>query len=377
MPTTGGERMPTQRWSLDATSQRVALTVLRHGPISRAELGRLLGLSSASVTRLTKPMVGAGLLTEGAPEGRSTGRPPLPLDIAADSATFVGLKISHEGLHAVLTDLRGSILATASCPGARLSPADVAGAVCTLVEDLGAGRPTPLALGASLGATVGPDKLVRGALFLGWDDGIDLAGLLEDETGLRTTIDNDVNAFTVAEHWFGVGKDTSEFAVLTIGAGVGLGLVCRDELVRGRAGAAGMIGPLRVLGGRLAQDVLNRDVFDTRAAALVGPGTPLAGLPALAAEVPGLGVLLDEVADAVGELAGTVAAITAPERVLVAGEGVPLLAGREDRVRGRLEEMQPQHVPVPELVVDVVGDDEWARGAAALAIRAHMGAEGD
>lgn len=249
--------------------------------------------------------------------------------------------------------------------------------MCALVEELGAGRPAPLALGASLGATVGADRLVRGALFLGWEEGVDLAGLLEAETGLPTTIDNDVNAFTVAEHWFGVGKDTSEFAVLTIGAGVGLGLVCRDELVRGRDGAAGMIGPLRVLGGRLAQDVLNRDVFDARVAALVGHDAAAAELPALAAQVSGLVVLLDEAADAVGELAGTVAAITAPERVLVAGEGVPLLAGREDRIRARLEEMQPQHVPAPELVVDVVGDDEWARGAAALAIRAHMGAEGD
>ena len=54
--------MPSRRWALDPTSQRVALTILRHGPISRAELGRLMGLSSASVTRLTKPLVGAGLL---------------------------------------------------------------------------------------------------------------------------------------------------------------------------------------------------------------------------------------------------------------------------------------------------------------------------
>ena len=97
--------MPTRRWSLDPTSLRVALTVLRHGPISRADLGRMLDLSSASVTRLTKPMVSAVLLLEGAPLGRSTGRPALPLDIAAESATFVGLKVSHEGLHAVLTDL--------------------------------------------------------------------------------------------------------------------------------------------------------------------------------------------------------------------------------------------------------------------------------
>ncbi len=369
--------MPTRRWSLDPTSQRVALTVLRHGPISRADLGRLLGLSSASVTRLTKPMVGAGLLVEGRPEGRSTGRPALPLDIAADSATFVGIKLSHEVLHAALTDLRGTILATASRTGHRLSPDEVTATVRSLVEELGVGRPAPQALGVSMPATVGPDGLVRGALFLGWGDGIDLAAQLEAGTGLPTTIDNDVNAVTVAEHWFGVGRDATEFAVLTVGAGVGLGLVCRDELVRGRYGAAGMLGPLTVLGGRSVETVLNRDALLARVVAILGRDADPADLPELATAEPALADLLDEVADAVGELAGTIAAITAPQRLLVAGEGVPVLRGREDRARAQLEAMQPQHVPPPLLVVDVVGDDEWARGAAALAIRAHMGATHD
>lgn len=368
--------MPSRRWSLDPTSQRVALTVLRHGPISRAELGRMLDLSSASVTRLTKPMVAAGLLREGAPVGGSTGRPALPLDIAAESATFVGVKVSHEGLHAVLTDLRGTILASACRAADHLSPTGVASAVSALVDELAAGRRAPDALGVALGATVDRDGLVRGALFLGWPGAIDLATHLEGQASLRTTIDNDVNAFAVAEHWFGAGRDTQEFAVLTIGAGVGLGLVCRDEVVRGHAGAVGMVGPLRVLGGRLVEEVLNRDVLVARASRILGRAAPAASeWPGLAADQPELGALLDEVADAMGELAGTVTAITSPERILIAGEGAPLLAGREDRLRQQVASMTPGHVAPPDVVVEVVGDDEWARGAAALAIRAHMGAD--
>lgn len=365
-----------RRWTLDPTSQRVVLAVLRRGPISRAELGRLLRLSSASVTRLTKPMVVAGLLREGTPVAGSTGRPTLPLDIAAESATFVGLKVSHEGLHAVLTDLRGTILASASCAGDRLSPAGVAGALRTLLDELGSDRRAPDALGVALGATVDRDGLVRGANFLGWAGAVDLAADLEATTGLSTTIDNDVNAFTVAEHWFGAGRDVEDFAVLTIGAGVGLGLVCRDEVVRGHAGSAGMLGPLRVLGGQRAEEVLNRDVLAARFERILGRTAPAAAdLPSLAEDVPALAAVLDEVADAVGELAGTVSTITAPERILVAGEGAYLLAGREDRVRGVVDRMSPEHVATPVVVVEVVGDDEWARGAAALAIRAHMGTD--
>lgn len=364
------------RWSLDPTSQRVALTVLRRGPISRSDLGRDLGLSSASVTRLTKPMVQAGLLVEREPVERSTGRPALPLDIAADSATFVGLKISHEGMHAVLTDLRGTILAKTSCTGDHLSPQDVTAAASTLIDELTAGRVRPNALGVALGATVGRDGLVRGARFLGWEDPVDLAALLEAETGLATTIDNDVNAFTVSEHWFGVGREATEFAVVTIGAGVGVGLVARDGLVRGRAGAAGMVGPLFLAGGRQVGEVLHGEVLAHRLAALLGHRVALAEfaeLPGSAEHDEALAQLLDEVADAVGQVAGTVAAITAPEVLLVAGEGAPLLAGREDRIVRAVASMVPDHLPAPAVVVDAVGDDEWARGAAALAIRNHMG----
>ena len=368
--------MPSRRWALDPTSQRVALTILRHGPISRAELGRLMGLSSASVTRLTKPLVGAGLLLEGQPVGRTTGRPAVPLDIAADSATFVGLKVSHEGVHAVVTDLRGTILDSRSSTVHQPSPTQVATVVGALVAELCRGRRAPDGLGVCLGATVGNDGLVRGAHFLGWGGPVDLAALLEGRTGLHTTIDNDVNAFTVAEHWFGVGRDTEEFAVLTIGAGVGLGLVCRDEVVRGHAGAVGMVGPLAVLGGRRAESVLNGQVLQERLVGALGRPLPATDeLLALAGEVPALAAVLDDMADAVGELVGTVVAITAPERVLVAGEGAPLLAGRQGRVDAIVDRMHPAHVATPEVVIATVGDDEWARGAAVLAIRAHMGAE--
>ena len=364
------------RWLLDPTSQRVALTVLRRGPISRSDLGRDLGLSSASVTRLTKPMVQAGLLVERDPLERSTGRPAFPLDIAADSASFIGLKVSHQCVHAVLTDLRGTIHATGSRPGGGLSPAGLTTVVCALVDELTAGRNRPNALGVCLGATVGVDGLVRGAHFLGWDDPVDLGALLEADSGLPTTIDNDVNAFTVAEHWFGAGRSATEFAVVTIGAGVGVGLVARDDLIRGRAGAAGMVGPLYLSGGRRVGDVLHGEVLAERVSGLLGRRTTIAELAGLPASVDPEGALagfLDEVADAVGELAGTVAAITAPEVVLVAGEGAPLLQGREARVVAGVARMVPDHVAVPEVVVAEVGEDEWARGAAALAIRRHMG----
>lgn len=366
--------MAPDRWSLDPTSQRVALSVLRRGPISRADIGRLLHLSSASVTRITQPLVRAGLLVEGEPLGHSTGRPALPLDVAADTASFVGVKVMHDHLHAVLTDLRGTIIATADRDGSGWTPHEVARAIADLVSELGNAGHRPGGLGVSLGGTVAADGLVRGTHLLAWDEPVDLAWILQQATGLATIIDNDVNAFTLAEHWFGVGRDTEDFAVLTIGAGVGLGLVCGDEVVRGHGGAAGMVGPLPVLGVRTASEVLTTRALEADAAALLGRPVGLDEVTGLTASDERIASLLDDVADAVGRLVGIVASVTCPERVLVAGEGASVLTGREDRIRVQAELMRSPGADDPEIVVEAVGNDEWARGAAALAIRSRMGA---
>src|SRR5687768_5594242 len=80
------------RWVPVAGSARdVALEVLLHGPLSRSELARRLGLSPGSVSRLTKPLLDAGMLVEaGVKREARIGRPSLPLDVVESSRHFVG-----------------------------------------------------------------------------------------------------------------------------------------------------------------------------------------------------------------------------------------------------------------------------------------------
>ena len=331
----------------------------------------MLGLSSASLTRITEPLVRSGLLIEGAPQPRSPGRPSLPLEIAAGAATFVGIKLARDAVHGVLTDLKGTIMRSGSAPLPEATPDGVTATIAAL-SDVLRGRRRPRAIGVSLAGTVAEDGLVRGTYLLGWSEPVDLAGPIEAATGMPVVIDNDVNAFTVAEHWFGAGRGADDFAVITLGAGVGMGLVCGDELVRGHGGAAGMVGPVLLREGRPAWRAAGVPYVMEAAQALLGREVSPAELPTLALANPGLAELLDDLADATGELAGTVCSITAPERILVAGEGAVLLAGREARVAARLADMGPYGLPAPALIVEAVGDQEWARGAAALAIRSRM-----
>src|SRR4051812_27656672 len=85
---------------LSPGERAVAIEVLVHGPLSRTELARRLGLSAGSLTRLTKPLIESGLLVEvaeaGVPAEARQGRPSTPLDVVADSWSFLGFKITED-----------------------------------------------------------------------------------------------------------------------------------------------------------------------------------------------------------------------------------------------------------------------------------------
>ena len=73
-----------------------------------------------------------------------------------------------------------------------------------------------------------------------------LRDVLQEETGLRVTVDNDVNALTLAEWTFGQAKGLHHLAMIAVGTGVGGGLILNGELVRGASGYAGEIGHITV-----------------------------------------------------------------------------------------------------------------------------------
>ncbi len=85
--------------------------------------------------------------------------------------------------------------------------------------------------------------LCRYSALLDWVK-VDVAGPLSDATGLMVAVNNDVNTLVVAERWFGQGRDTDSFAVVTVGAGVGCGLLLGGSLYSGATGMAGELGHL-------------------------------------------------------------------------------------------------------------------------------------
>lgn len=74
--------------------------------------------------------------------------------------------------------------------------------------------------------------------------GVDLRDQLRDKFGLPVALENDANAAAVAEHRFGAGRGSDHMVMITLGTGIGGGLILNGELYRGALGTAGELGHL-------------------------------------------------------------------------------------------------------------------------------------
>lgn len=77
-------------------------------------------------------------------------------------------------------------------------------------------------------------------------DGCDLGVLLRTRLGVPVVIENDANAAAIGEHWLGAAKGVRNAIVVTLGTGVGGGLILNGEIFRGSDGTAGEIGHINV-----------------------------------------------------------------------------------------------------------------------------------
>ncbi|MFJ8469782.1 ROK family protein [Streptomyces swartbergensis] len=367
---------------LSPGERAVAIEVLVHGPLSRTEIARRLGLSAGSLTRLTKPLIESGLLVEvaeaGVPAEARQGRPSTPLDVVADSWSFLGFKITEDMVYGVVTTLRSDIVARHDRPLTTHDPAEVADVLGEMTAELTRDHPRLAGIGIGVGGFVQDRAVVGESPFLLWRD-VPLAELVEERTGLPVVVENDVAALVEAETWFGAGRGLDRFVVLTIGAGIGYGLVLGGKRVPcaeedrgfGRHWIVDPGGPLTPDGRRgSAVSLLTIPNIRYQVQAATGRDRTYEEiLAAAAAGDPMPARVVAEAARALGTLVAQISNFVMPQKILLAGEGVGLMdvAGKtvEETVR---DNRHPLAAPV-ELETKVSDFHDWARGAAVLAIK--------
>lgn len=373
-------RIATPPWTPDAgVIQSVALEVLINGPISRSEIARRLNLSQGSLTRLSTPLIESGLLVEveERADGRA-GRPSRPLDVVVDSQHFIGMKLTGDEIVGVTTDLRANVLASASATLSSREPEMVVKIVARLARELAEFVPSITALGVGIGGLVADHTVVASAPFLGWSN-VPFGSMLENLTGIPTVIENDVIAFTELQHWFGAGRGLDRFAVLTLGIGIGYGLVIHGDIVIDEDSGIGLIGhwpldpfgPLCSSGHRgcahsvLSQSaviqsvssVLNRSVSYEEALNLAEEGEPAARR------------VVDDAGRGLGRMLAAIANLTAPERIILGGEGVRLAEVAAEAIQEGIGADRNPRAHKIDLVTTPGDNTEWCRGAAVIAIQ--------
>lgn len=368
---------------LSGPSRQVALEILRDGPLSRAELSRRVGLSPGSLTRLTKPMVESGLLVEvaGGPTDARVGRPSQPLDLDPAAHHFVGIKLTGDTAIGVLTTLRAEVIASAERPLTDPTPSAVADLVLELTDDLAVQVPGSTAitgLGVSLGGRVANQSEVRWGPYLNWVD-VPFGEILATHTSVPIVIANDLTSLTEATHWFGAGRNSDRFVLLTIGAGVGYGLVVHDRTVDSPDVTIGLIGhhPLLPDGPRCdrghhgcALSLLTVGAITEQVSTALGRAVDYDEALELAAKGdPAASAMVNRAGRALGKLIAAAANFTMPDLVVLGGEGVRLAEVAHDELLAALHaDRHPSAAELP-MVLQPADFSEWARGAAVVAIQ--------
>jgi predicted NBD/HSP70 family sugar kinase len=369
---------------------RVFTTVLTDGPISRVDVARLTGLSPAAVTKAVRPLLDAGYLVEGELEDRpaSVGRPANPLEVDADREFFVGIKATADELVGVVTDLRAVVRKSKHVRLREHNVDHVVDAVSKLTKDLLSQRTfqqRTTGLGLSLAGDLDHHRgIARYSPFLEWQN-VPIALLVRKATGLETFVENDVKALTRAEQWFGHGVGSHSFALVTIGAGIGCGIVVDGQLVEGAHDVAGEVGHVTVdlngadcyCGGRGCVETVASEqaiVEHVRTATGEPELTLTDAIERARTGDPAIQEVFREAGRAIGVALATVANLVGPERIIVSGEGLPTYELVEAQIR---EEFGRQAYGAArcDLITREMPFEEWARGAAAVAIGQLLAAE--
>ena len=377
---------------LRRVNESAVLEVIREsGPVTRADVARRLRLSLPTMTRIVTDLMSDGLVREHSAGHSRGGRRPTLLEFNFRANLVIGVYIGRNMVGA-LADLNGTILKRATCASL---PGDAGvEALTQLIREL---WDEARALGIPLrGVGVGAPSIVefpKGVVVLSplleWRN-LPLRQQLEAALGLPVIVQNEINLLTLGESWRGAGRNIRNMVCISLGAGIGAGLVIDGQIYSGHHFAAGEIG-YAVLGepflGRkyetygCLESVAGSLGIVHRAEIRLAEGEA-SELNHRASSDGGLTVdsvfeaarngdalaraVVAETADYWSIALANLACIVDPARIIISGE----LAEHSDlfleHIRGRLQGLVPA---MPEVVVSDWGIDAAVLGAVALVMR--------
>lgn len=253
----GGVGRGTNQSAMRASNERLVLSLIRRaGPMSKAEIARMTGLSAQTVSVIMRALEQDGLLTRGAPVRGKVGQPSVPMGLNRDGAFFLGLKVGRRAAELVLIDFLGAVKFHRRQAHRIPTPDNVVQFAQQVSGDFldklpKAQRSRVAGLGIAL-----PFRLWDWAETTDVDDnGLaawrtrDIAAEIGASLDVPTYLCNDASAACGAELVFGDQNKPRDFLYFYIGDFVGGGLVLDNALYTGKSGNAAALGSIPVTTG--------------------------------------------------------------------------------------------------------------------------------
>ena len=358
-------------------------TLRREGLLSRTQLTEISGLSVGAVSQITNELLDSHWLLEVGEGDYTGGRRQMLLRINPDAGFAVGIKLMEGRAVCAVTNLAAEVLQYAESEmGDDHSPTAVASQLCNFIEQTiqaaGVERRSIFGVGIGLaGVVYVPLGVVHYSPFFGWRDA-PLGELIREQLQLPVYVENDVNTLTITEQLFGAGRHAANFAVITVGRGVGMGMVIHHQLYQGAGNGVGELGHITLEPNGALCDCGKRGCLEA-----------IAADPAVLSSIPTLdetatlanAIALAEAGDVLAQQAlarsgtylgigvATVINILCPPLIIISGEGV---AAGDYRLKPMFEALE-QHVfngllENVEVVITAADDRAWARGAASIVV---------
>lgn len=361
-----------------ALNRRLILNCLRReGDLSRVEIAAMTGLSPAAVTGVTAELINEGMLVEGKGMQSTGGRKPIPLSIDYPQHWSIGFKLMPDRVEGTLTDLSTRLIGTCKVTLSSHGPEAVAAAVeegvAALLQTQHGKSGKLVGVGVAMPGLIDVNRgLCLEFHDFGWVN-VPIAELIAARISVPVWVDNDVNAFAIAQQLFGYGRTRGSALVLVISAGVGAALIFNGQIHRGARFAAGEIGFL----GRDKDNWATNDRLSWNRR-LSEPGI-ITGWQELRGEKPGNDLqeaaangdplaitYLGKVGREIGERLVSMIDLVDPEVVIVGGEAVRFGKALIDPLAMAIKENSFGSPPPLEADWD---NNVWLRGASALAIQ--------
>lgn len=129
--------------------------------------------------------------------------------------------------------------------GSKILP-DIAESILSKIEERNINKEDVIGVGIGVPGPVDPNGFVNKAVNLGWTEKIDLEGSLHKLTGLMVKGGNDANVAALGEAWKGGAEGYDDVVVVTLGTGIGGGILVKGKILVGATGAGGEIGHIHI-----------------------------------------------------------------------------------------------------------------------------------